>query len=57
MPYLLTQLTTTQRIDIIWDEYIDNSLKTIYRKQEAIVPEDVCWSIHHFQQTGKRLRN
>ena len=38
MPYLLTQLNTTQRIDIIWDEYVDNSLKQSARNKRGNGP-------------------
>ena len=38
MPYLLTQLATIQRIDIIWDEYIDNSLKKSTRSKRGNGP-------------------
>ena len=42
---MLTQLNTIQRIDIIWDEYVDNSLKRSTRSKIGTSPRR-CVSVN-----------
>jgi len=35
LPYIQTQLTKASRVDIVWDEYIPNSLKAMTRKKRG----------------------
>ena len=53
LPYVRRQMEGVKRIDIVWDVYIENSLKKTTRCKEVKVLEDVCKMAVKYSGTGR----
>ena len=54
LPYITPQLETVNRVDIVWDKYLTNSLKqSIVERTVALHRDNVCLKERLFRRTGR----
>ncbi|KAJ7386866.1 hypothetical protein OS493_006899 [Desmophyllum pertusum] len=55
LPYVKAQLRHVKRVDIVWDEYVENSLKATTRSDRGAVSEGASQPIISFHVIGKNF--
>ena len=52
-PYVMKQLESVIRVDLVWDVYVSDSLKRSARERKALVSDEKCFRQLNFRLIGK----
>ena len=54
LPYITPRLETVNRVDIVWDKYLTNSLtQSIVERTVALHRDNACWKARLFRRIGR----